>query len=78
MPSAMNGRYRVVACPSALGRVESASDSDCSPETCRSRRLSYLNFEGVGKVRLWPGRAKAEFKLAAVNQSSKAGQQGKF
>jgi len=27
---------------------------------------------------LWPGRAKAEFKLAAVNQSSKAGQQGKF
>ena len=26
----------------------------------------------------WPGRAKAEFKLAAVNQSSKAGQQGKF
>jgi hypothetical protein len=26
----------------------------------------------------WPGRAKAEFKLAAVNQSTKAGQQGKF
>ena len=26
----------------------------------------------------WPGRAKAEFRLAAVNQSSKAGQQGKF
>jgi hypothetical protein len=28
--------------------------------------------------RYWPGRAKAEFKLAAVNQSSKTGQQGKF
>jgi hypothetical protein len=28
--------------------------------------------------RKWPGRAKAEFKLAAVNQSSKSGQQGKF
>jgi hypothetical protein len=27
---------------------------------------------------LWPGRAKAKFKLAAVNQSSKVGQQGKF
>jgi hypothetical protein len=27
--------------------------------------------------RFWPGRAKAEFKLAAVNQSSEAGQQGK-
>lgn len=26
----------------------------------------------------WPGRAKAEFKLAAVNQSSKAAQWGKF
>jgi hypothetical protein len=25
-----------------------------------------------------PGRAKVEFKLAAVNQSSKAGQWGKF
>ena len=32
----------------------------------------------VGKDRLWPGRANAEFKLAAVNRSSKAGQQGKF
>jgi len=29
-------------------------------------------------VRSWPGRAKAELKLATVNQSSKAGQQGKF
>ena len=29
-------------------------------------------------VRSGPGRAKAEFKLAAVNQSSKAGQQGKL
>jgi len=28
--------------------------------------------------RFWPGRSKAEFKLAAANQSSKAGQQGKF
>jgi len=27
---------------------------------------------------LWPGRAKAEIKLVAVNQSSRAGQQGKF
>jgi hypothetical protein len=26
----------------------------------------------------WPGRAKAKFMLAAVNQSSKAGQFGKF
>jgi len=30
---------------------------------------------GVGN---WPGRAKAEFKLAAVNESSKAAQWGKF
>jgi hypothetical protein len=29
-------------------------------------------------VRRWPGRAKAEFKLAAVDQSSKAGQFGKL
>ena len=29
-------------------------------------------------VRSGPGRAKAEFKLAAVNQSAKAGQQGKL
>jgi hypothetical protein len=28
--------------------------------------------------RKWPGRAKAELKLAAVSQSSKASQQGKF
>ena len=26
----------------------------------------------------WPGRAQADFKLAAVNQSSKASQQGEF
>lgn len=26
----------------------------------------------------WPGRAKAELKLAAINQSYKAGQQEKF
>jgi len=30
------------------------------------------------KDRLWPGRAKADFKLVAVNQSSKAGQQVTF
>jgi hypothetical protein len=29
-------------------------------------------------VSSWPGRANAEFELAAVKQSSKAGQQGKF
>ena len=28
--------------------------------------------------RYWPGRAKADFKLAAVNQSSKATRWGKF
>jgi hypothetical protein len=28
--------------------------------------------------RFWPGRAKAEFKLAAVNQSSKAGRREKL
>jgi hypothetical protein len=33
---------------------------------------------GSSNARQWPGRAKAEFKLAAVNQSSEAGQQGKF
>lgn len=27
---------------------------------------------------MWPGRAKAEFKAATVDQSSKSGQQGKF
>ena len=32
----------------------------------------------VTNFRKWPGRAKAEFKLAAVNQSSKAAQWGKF
>jgi hypothetical protein len=31
----------------------------------------------VGNARSWPGQAEAEFKLAAANQSSKAGQQGK-
>ena len=34
--------------------------------------------QGTTNVSLWPRRAKANFKLAAVNQSSKAGQQGKF
>ena len=29
-------------------------------------------------VRNWPGRAKSVFKLAAVKQSSKSGQPGKF
>jgi hypothetical protein len=33
---------------------------------------------GLVNVCSWPGRAKAEFKLAAVKLSSKAGQQGKF
>ena len=32
----------------------------------------------VADGRRWPGRAKAELKSAAVNRSSKAGQQGKF
>ena len=36
---------------------------------------SLLPLVGVG---LWPGRAKAEIKLVAVNQSSRASQQGKF
>jgi len=34
-----------------------------------------LPFTNAGK---WPGRAKSVFKLAAENQSSKAGQFGKF
>jgi hypothetical protein len=37
-----------------------------------------MDFERAVKDRLWPGRAKAVFKLTAVNQSSKTGQQGKF
>jgi hypothetical protein len=32
----------------------------------------------LANVGSWPGRAKAKFKLAAVNQSSKVGQFGKF
>ena len=31
-----------------------------------------------GYARNWPGRAKAEFKLAAENQSSKVGQFGRI
>ncbi len=32
----------------------------------------------AANVSTWPGQAKAESKLAAVDQSSKASQQGKF
>jgi len=48
--------------------------------TLRSDRFQpdAVSRAGTVTVRFWPGRAKAEFKLAAVNQSSKAGQQGKF
>jgi len=55
---------------------------------CRQREIgSDINVRGrgflaqnrpVGNTRSWPGRAKAEFKLVAVNQSSKAAQWGKF
>jgi len=43
-------------------------DDRTSPASAQERANDYN----------WPGRAKAEFKLAAVNLSSKAGQQGKF
>jgi hypothetical protein len=45
------------------------------PIPCPNWLTLNLPFTNAG---LWPGRAKAEFKLAAVNQSSKAGQFGKF
>ena len=62
----------------AIGRVESNCGPDSAPETCHSWALRDKNFECAGKGGLWPGRAKAEFKLAAVNQSSKAGRREKF
>jgi hypothetical protein len=40
--------------------------------------LQIITWPPLASVRSWPGRAKAEFKLVAVNQSSKAGQQGKL
>jgi hypothetical protein len=51
-------------------------------ETCLSKRanmgVSVALDRSSASARSWPGRAKAEFKLAAVNQSSKAAQWGKF
>jgi hypothetical protein len=37
-----------------------------------------LQDRSFAKGSLWPGRAKAEFKWAAGNQSSEAGQLGEF
>jgi hypothetical protein len=50
------------------------------------RRTAYATSNGTGAgvltansgLVLWPGRVNVELKLAAVNRSSKAGQQGKF
>ena len=64
--------------PTAPGRVEPKRPSSSSPQSCpsaaRCGQISELRSSGC----LWPSRAKAEFKLAAVNQSSEAGQQGRF
>lgn len=54
--------------------------------TCRERPTRnvaiHLNWKlqdrSFAKGYLWLGRAKAKFKLPAVNQSSKAWQRGKF
>jgi len=53
-----------------------------TPNSAASRRgvvaLEGLLSVDASRVRSWPGLAKAAVKLAAANQSSKAGQQGKF
>ena len=55
-----------------MGRVEPNRGSQSSPESGHPPTLPDWDFERVGKDRLWPGQAKAEFNLTAVNQSSKA------
>lgn len=47
------------------------------PQYLVNRSVAMRSF-GCLYDRLWPSRAIAELRLAAVNQSSKAGQQGKF
>jgi hypothetical protein len=46
-----------------------------SPTTCN---IHFARKQPTAMARYWPRRAKADFKLAAVNQSSKARQLGKF
>ena len=70
-----------------VGRVSASQVRRRLAETrtlaCSSKNLSGKAAKGgllmlYVAVRSGPGRAKAEFKLATVNQSSKAGQQGKL
>ena len=59
--------------------LDFALDRVCPQATASAivtgRDAGKLPFADAGS---WPGRAKAESKLAAVNQSSKTGQPGKF
>ena len=53
------------------------SAKPCIEQSLKLARRTANKLPGIND-RNWPGRDKAEFKLVAVNQSSKAGQAGKF
>lgn len=58
-------RCRACVRLSGSGRVEPTKAADSSPKTCHSATCRRRSLERIGKDRLWPGRAKERFELAA-------------
>lgn len=54
-----------------------AGGAVCRPGTTSVSKRTSMKL-AVANASFWPGRAEEELKLAAANQSFKAGQQGKF
>ena len=61
-----------------LQEPSSIAATGCHSRLCRQADDQATTQRSVANGSSWPERAKAEAKLAAVNQSFAAGQQGKF